>query len=169
MKKYSLIIFLLLYVFNYKIFAAKLTLESPAFKLNTIIATQYTCNGDDKSPPLAWSNIPPKTQSLVLLMEDPDAPDGTWTHWVLFNIPPTLTGLDVGAATPEGAANAKNSWGSLIYRGPCPTLGMHRYVFKLYAVDKVLTFGNGATKDAVLDAITGHTLGNAELAGLYQK
>ena len=111
MKKYSLILFLIVWIFNYKIFAADFTLESPAFKLNTMIPAQYTCNGTGESPPLTWYHIPPKTQSLALIVEDPDAPNGVWTHWVLFNISPKLTKLDDGSPTPGGAANGKNSWG----------------------------------------------------------
>lgn len=171
MKKISLIVFLLLYIFNYKIFAAaeKLTLESPDFKLNTMIPAEYTCNGVDHAPALAWHNAPAKTRSFAVVMQDPDAPNGTWTHWIVFNIPAKVTQLDVGSPVPEGAASGNNSWGSLGYRGPCPPLGAHRYVFKLYAMDDVLTLGEGATADTILQAMTGHVLGSAELVGLYQK
>lgn len=169
MKKYSLILFLLLYVFNYKIFAESFSLESSAFKLNTMIPIQYTCFGTNESPPLNWHDIPEKTQSLALVVEDPDSPNGVWTHWVLFNISPKVTQLDAATPVPEGASNAKNSWGGLGYRGPCPDLGVHRYIFKLYALDKVLNLGQGTTSDLVLNAMTGHVLGSSELVGLYQK
>lgn len=171
MKKISLIVFLLLYLFNYKIFAAaeKLTLESSAFKLNTMIPAEFTCNGVDHSPPLEWHNAPAKTQSFALVMQDPDAPNGVWTHWIVFNIPAKVTQLDTGSPVPEGAANGNNSWGGLGYRGPCPPLGAHRYVFKLYAMDNVLALGEGATSDTILQAMTGHVLASAELVGLYQK
>lgn len=170
MKKFSLILFLLLYVFNYKIFAAEnFTLESSAFKLNTMIPAAYTCSGADQSPPLEWHNPPAKTQSFALVMQDPDAPNGTWTHWILFNIPANINELGAGSPVPESAANGKNSWGGLGYRGPCPPVGAHRYVFKLYAMDTVLSVGEDATADAILQAMTGHVLGTAELVGLFQK
>lgn len=169
MKKYSLILFLLLYLFNYKIFAENFALESSAFKLNTMIPTENTCHGTDVSPPLNWHDAPAKTQSFALIVEDPDSPNGVWTHWALFNIPPKITQLDAGAPVPVGAANAKNSWGGQGYRGPCPTVGVHRYVFKLYALDNVLTLGDGTTTDLLLRAMTGHVIGSSELIGLYQK
>lgn len=170
MKKYSLILFLLIWMFNYKSFADnKFTLESSAFKLNSMIPAEFTCSGIDQSPPLTWHHVPAKTQSFVLVMEDPDAPNGTWTHWLIFNIPPNVTELGAGAPTPEGAANGANSWGGKGYRGPCPPLGAHQYVLKLYAIDKILDLGEGATRDTVLQMITGHVLDTAELIGLYQK
>jgi Raf kinase inhibitor-like YbhB/YbcL family protein len=170
MKKITLILFLVLCAFHTKIFAAaKFALTSSAFQLNTMIPAQYTCNGADKSPPLTWNNIPAKTQSLVLIMQDPDTPQGVWTHWVLFNIPVNVTHLDASSPVPEGAANGINSWNGLGYRGPCPPIGAHRYVFKLYAIDTVLSLGEGATADTVLNKITAHVLGTAELIGLYQK
>ncbi|MGC1182785.1 YbhB/YbcL family Raf kinase inhibitor-like protein [Legionella sp.] len=169
MKKYFLLLFLL--IFNYKIFAAgsSFTLESSAFKLNTLIPDKYTCNGEDLSPPLVWYNAPPKTQSFVLIMQDPDASKGVWTHWIVFNIPAQVTQLKANNPIPEGATNGKNSWGTLGYRGPCPPVGAHRYVFKLYALDNVLDVAEVATPDAILQIMTGHVLGSAELVGLYQK
>lgn len=169
MKKYSLILFLLLCTVHYKSFAENLTLESPAFKINTFIPNEYTCNGLDQSPPLVWNNIPPNTQSFALIVEDPNAPSGIWTHWILFNIPPTVKQLEAGAPVPPGAANGKNSWGGLGYRGPCPpSIAVHSYVFKLYALDIVLSLGEGTTRDLLLDAMTGHVIGSAELTGFYQ-
>jgi len=167
MKKYSL--FLLLIMIGYNTFAANFTLESPAFELNTMIPDQYTCSGEDLSPPLTWNHVPSKTQSFALVVEDPDSPTGVWTHWLLFNIPANITKLAAGSPAPEGASMGNNSWGSLGYRGPCPPIGAHRYVFKLYALDKVLILGNGAPKDTILQAMTGHVIGTAELVGLYQK
>ncbi len=169
-KKYALALFLLLWIFNYKNFAAStFILESPAFKLNTMIPAQYTCEGTDLSPPLNWRGAPPNTKSFALVVEDPDAPQGVWTHWIVFNIPPTITELGAGSPLPEGAANGKNSWGGLGYRGPCPPLGAHRYAFKLYALDKMLELGSGTTREIVLQAMTGHVLASSELIGLYQK
>jgi Raf kinase inhibitor-like YbhB/YbcL family protein len=170
MKNYMLILFLVLSVLNLKINAAEpFTLESPSFKLNALIPNIYTCNGPDQSPPLAWRNAPAKTQSFALIMNDPDTPNGAWTHWILFNIPVKITELGAGSPAPEGAINGKNSWGGLGYRGPCPPIGAHRYVFKLYAMDNVLTLGEGATADTIMHAMTGHVLAEAELVGLYQK
>ncbi|KTD71473.1 MULTISPECIES: YbhB/YbcL family Raf kinase inhibitor-like protein [Legionella] len=168
MKKYSLLLFLTLSFFYCHSIANAFTLKSSAFKMNSMIPDQFTCNGTDQSPPLSWQNIPPNTQSLALVVDDPDAPDGTWTHWIVFNIPPTVTELGAGAPTPPGAANAKNSWGGLGYRGPCPSLGAHSYHFKLYALDTVLNLGDGTTREIVLDTMTGHVIGSAELIGLYQ-
>lgn len=169
MKKYSLHWFLLFCLYHTTSFAGYFTLESPAFKLNTMIPAQYTCNGADQSPPLNWRAAPPKTQSFALVVEDPDAPSGTWTHWVLFNIPPNILKLDAGSPVPAGAMSAKNSWGSLNYRGPCPPFGAHRYIFKLYAMDNVLSLGVEQEPDTVLQAMTGHVLDSTELIGLYQK
>ncbi|BCA95749.1 hypothetical protein TUM19329_21100 [Legionella antarctica] len=169
MRKNTLLLFLLLGMYHYPIYAGNFTLESPAFKMNTMIPSQYTCNGDEQSPPLTWNNAPPNTQSFTLVVEDPDASAGVWTHWVLFNIPPAVTELVVGSSVPEGSSHGQNSWGSPNYRGPCPPLGAHRYVFKLYALDTLLSLDNGATKDTVLQAMTGHVIGSAELVGLYQK
>ena len=170
MNKHSMLLCLLLSTLSYESFAEGLSLESPAFKKSSLIPIEFTCNGDDKSPPLVWHDAPPNTKSFTLVVEDPDAPSGTWTHWVLFNIPPTVNHLDAGAAVPDGAAMGKNSWHSLGYKGPCPPLGMtHGYYFKLYAVDRMINVENGAESSTVLDAITGHVLGSSEWIGLYQK
>ncbi|CAM2877695.1 YbhB/YbcL family Raf kinase inhibitor-like protein [Legionella anisa] len=171
MKKYSLFLFLMCSLFHYNAFANKFTLESSAFKMNSLIPDEFTCTGVDQSPPLAWRNIPPKTQSLALIVDDPDSPNGgVWTHWIVFNIPPTVKELEAGSPVPPGAANAKNSWDGLGYRGPCPPIGIaHTYHFKLYALDTVLSLGDGTTRDILLNAMTGHVIGEAELVGIYQK
>lgn len=169
MKKNIVLLFTLFSLLHTGAFAAKFALESSAFQLNSLIPTQYTCSGTDTSPPLNWSNIPANTKSLALIVTDPDAPSGTWTHWILFNISPTITKLDAGSPVPPGAATGVNSWGTQGYRGPCPTLGAHGYVFTLYALDKVLDLGDGTTNSIVSDAMTSHVLGSAELVGLYQK
>lgn len=169
MKKCSLFLFLMISLFHYNAFANKLTIESPAFKMNSMIPDEFTCNGVDQSPPLAWYNIPPNTQSLALVVDDPDSPNGVWTHWIVFNVPPKVTELGAGAPIPPGAANAQNSWGGLGYRGPCPPVGIaHSYHFKLYALDTVLNLGDGTIRDIVLNAMTGHVIGEAELVGIYQ-
>ncbi|MGL5742810.1 MAG: YbhB/YbcL family Raf kinase inhibitor-like protein [Legionella sp.] len=168
MKKYSLFLFLFLSLLHYKSFAGNLTMASSSFKINSMIPEQYTCDGEGQSPPLSWHGIPPKTQSLALVVDDPDAPDGVWTHWILFNIPPTTKELGAGSPAPTGAANAKNSWGGLGYRGPCPPWGAHSYHFRLFALDTVLSLEEGTTRDNVLDAMTGHVLDKTELIGIYQ-
>jgi Raf kinase inhibitor-like YbhB/YbcL family protein len=169
MKKYSLFLFLFLSLFHYKMFAGTFTLESSAFKMNSMIPAEYTCDGADKSPPLTWHDVPPNTKSLVLIMNDPNAADSPWTHWVIFNIQPSLDKMDAGSPVPEGADTVNNSWNVLKYRGPCPPFGAHRYVFKLYALDIVLHMKPGATRDDVLNEMTGHVVGTAELGGIYQK
>jgi Raf kinase inhibitor-like YbhB/YbcL family protein len=169
MKNYSLPFFLLLCMFHYQSFAAKLTLESTAFKMNTLIPQEYTCNGVDKSPPLSWRNVPKNTQSFALIVEDPDAPNGLWTHWILINIPPTLNQLDEDSTVPKGVEIGKNSWNSLSYNGPCPSIGTtHAYHFKLYALDTILSLGEGTTRDIALNAMTGHVIGSTDLVGYYQ-
>lgn len=169
MIKNSLLVGMMISLFCCNSFANKFSLESSAFKMNAFIPDQYTCKGADQSPPLEWNNIPPNTQSLALVVDDPDATEGVWTHWILFNIPPTVKELGAGSPVPQGAANAQNSWGGLGYRGPCPPLGLaHSYHFKLYALDTVLTFGEGTTRDLLLNGMTGHVIGEAELIGLYQ-
>ena len=169
MKKYSLLLFLIVCMINCKIFAAEFTLKSPAFKLNTMIPTLYTCDGSNISPPLIWQDAPPNTQSFVLIVEDPDSPTGSWTHWVLYNISPNLTKLDARSPVPAGASIGKNSWGTLSYRGPCPPIRAHRYVFKLYALDTRLSLEDAPIKDAVLKAMRSHVIGSTELIGLYQR
>ena len=166
MTKYSLLFLLILVPL--KNFAAQFSLASPAFEANGMIPVTFTCKGPDKTPPFLWSDIPANTRSLALIAQDPDAPSGTWTHWILFNISPTLNKLDTGVQ-PEGTLMAQNSWGNAKYQGPCPSLGAHRYVFTLYALDKVLTLANGVATDTALDAMTGHVIGSAVLTGLYQQ
>ncbi|RUR12461.1 YbhB/YbcL family Raf kinase inhibitor-like protein [Legionella sp. km772] len=166
MKKYSL--FFLCLCCSFKGFTAGFSLASPAFSANGMIPPAFTCQGADKSPPLVWSDIPAKTVSLALVVEDPDAPSGPWTHWLVFNIPPSVTKLEINSL-PEGALLALNSWGNAKYQGPCPPLGAHRYVFTLYALDKMLSLSNGAATRTALDDMTGHVIGSAILSGLYQK
>ncbi len=170
MKKYTLFLFLLLGIINLKSFAADFTLNSSAFKPNTLIPDQYSCNGANTSPELTWENAPEKTQSLALVVTDPDAQDGDKTHWIVFNIPGNITELEADGPVPDGAAIGKNSWNGTSYKGPCPPSGAaHRYVFTVYALDTVLSLENGASKDEVLNAMTGHVIDSAELVGLYQK
>jgi len=154
-----------------------LELTSPAFGPGATIPARYTCEGQDIAPPLQWRGIPDGTRSLVLIVDDPDAPDPaaprmTWVHWVLYNLPPDLEGLPEGATSrdlPPGSGEGLNDWGRTGYGGPCPPIGRHRYFFKLYALDTVLEGLGTPTKAEVEAAMTGHVLDQAELVGTYQK
>jgi Raf kinase inhibitor-like YbhB/YbcL family protein len=152
-----------------------LTLTSPAFTPGGSIPAVYTCEGCDVSPPLAWSGVPDGTQSLALIVDDPDAPDPAapkrvWVHWVLYNLPPTSTGLaEAVGHLPDGAGEGTNDWKRTGYGGPCPPIGRHRYFFKLYALDTVLPDLGSPTKAALEKAMHGHVLAQAEIIGMYQK
>src|SRR5215210_2709323 len=118
-----------------------ISLTSPAFTANGAIPSVHTCDGRDLSPALAWSGVPPAAKSLALIVDDPDAPRGTWVHWVVYNLPPSATGLPEGAgsgALLAGATSGRNDFKRTGYGGPCPPSGSHRYFFKLYALDAVL-------------------------------
>ena len=147
-------------------------MTSPAFADGEHIPVNHTADGTDKSPELRWGGIPPNTQSFALVCEDPDAPRGTWTHWVLFNIPADKTTYAEGVPTdkqlPDGARQGKNDFGKIGYGGPSPPKGKpHRYYFKLYALDTKLDLPAGATRQQVLDAIKGHVLAEGQLMGQY--
>lgn len=152
-----------------------LSLQSSAFEHEGNIPAKYTCEGVNISPPLQWQNIPAKTQSLVLIIDDPDAPDPkapkmTWVHWVVYNIPSECTGLNEGAAElPGSTEQGKNDWNKTGYGGPCPPIGRHRYFHKLYALDTTLTGLKHATKKQVEATMQGHILAQANLVGLYKK
>lgn len=149
-----------------------LELTSQAFAEGEMVPTDFTCDGVDQSPPLRWSGVPEGTQSLALVMDDPDAPAGTWVHWVLFDLPADSSGLPDAVsnqAQAAGGVHGTNSWGELGYGGPCPPSGTHRYVFRLYAADQPLGLAAGATKAQVLAALEGHTLAEAELIGTYSR
>ena len=146
-----------------------LSLESPGFTHNASIPKQYTCNGENISPALSWHGAPAGTQSYVLIVDDPDAPMGTWVHWLLFNIPGTLTHLDEATQTPAGAISGKNSWDQQGYGGPCPPSGTNRYFFKLYALNSKLTVNSSVNKQDILNAMENHILDSSELIGLYKQ
>jgi Raf kinase inhibitor-like YbhB/YbcL family protein len=152
-----------------------LTLTSDVFVHQGAIPTQYTCEGKDVSPPLKWSNLPPGTKSLALIVDDPDAPDPaaprmTWVHWVLYNLPPATNGLPEGARPlPPGTLEGTNDWRRTGYGGPCPPIGRHRYFHKLYALDTVLPDLRRPDKAALEKAMQKHILERAELVGTYQK
>lgn len=151
-------------------------LTSTAFERGGTIPGRYSCDGDDISPPLAWSGLPAGTGSLALIMDDPDAPGRTWDHWLIYNLDPALGGLPEGAgseapdgAAPNGALLGRNSWRRNDYGGPCPPRGEHRYFFRLYALDDPLDLPAEADKGALLAAMEGRVLGQAELMGRYQR
>ena len=142
-------------------------LSSPAFQHNGAIPSEFTCDGSGVSPPLTISDVPKNTKSLVLISDDPDAPVGTWDHWVSFNIPPSTTQIPKGTE-PKGVAG-KNSWGKEGYGGPCPPSGTHRYLFKLYALDIGLNLPPGSAKKDIEIAMKGHIIEKTELTGLYKR
>lgn len=147
-----------------------LTLQSTAFKQEELIPRIYTCDGEDFSPELSWAGVPEGTQSLVLIMDDPDAPMGTWDHWILFNLPADISMLAENfAELPAGTKEGKNSWGRTGYGGPCPPDKIHRYFFKLYALDQTLGLDDSVSKSAIEDAMQGHILGEAVLMGKYDR
>ena len=154
----------------------ELKLTSSAFGNGQAIPRDHTCDGADKSPPLAWEGLPPGTQSLVLIVDDPDAPDPaapkmTWVHWILYNLPPPAPSLASGvsdAELPPGTKQGLNDWKRMGYGGPCPPIGRHRYFHKLYALDAELPDLGTPTKAAVEKAMAGHVLASAGLVGTYQ-
>jgi Raf kinase inhibitor-like YbhB/YbcL family protein len=154
-----------------------LTLTSPSFPPGGSIPAQHTCDGADTSPALEWSNIPPGALSLVLIVDDPDAPDPaapkqTWVHWVLYNIPPTATGLPAAADAahlPAGTRVGLNDWKKAAYGGPCPPVGRHRYFHKLYALDAVLPDLGHPTKRQVEAAMGNHIIAQVEMVATYQR
>ncbi|MGO9119629.1 MAG: YbhB/YbcL family Raf kinase inhibitor-like protein [Desulfomonilaceae bacterium] len=147
--------------------------KSTAFQDGAMIPKLYTCDGQDISPPLSWSGVPADAKSIALIMDDPDAPRGTWVHWVLFNIPPDTKSLAENiprtASLPNGAKHGKNSWPKLGYGGPCPPGGTHRYYFKVYALEVVLNLNTGITVAQLLKAMEGHILAQGQLMGRYTR
>jgi Raf kinase inhibitor-like YbhB/YbcL family protein len=152
-----------------------LKLTSSAFAPGGEIPAKYTCEGEDLSPPLAWSDVPAKAKSLALIVDDPDAPDPaapkmTWVHWVLYNIPASAAGLVEGArALPAGTLQGLNDWKRTGYGGPCPPTGRHRYFHKLYALDTVLPNLGQVSKAKLEAAMKPHLVEQAQLIGTYQK
>ena len=154
-----------------------LTLESPDFNRQSEIPERFTCDGSDISPALQWSGIPQQARSLVLIVDDPDAPDPaapkmTWVHWLLYNIPMTAHGLPENVASgdlPAGTLEGKNDWKRTGYGGPCPPIGRHRYFFKLYALDEQLPDLHKPDKARLVKAMAGHIIEQTELIGTYQR
>lgn len=148
-------------------------LKSPAFEHGGMIPAKYTCDGEDISPPLAWSDPPSETESLVLISDDPDAPVGIWVHWVIWNIPPAARALVENVPRteelPDGTSQGTNDFRRIGYGGPCPPSGIHRYFFKLYALDTMLRLPPSTTKSVLNKAIREHILAQAELMGRYRR
>jgi Raf kinase inhibitor-like YbhB/YbcL family protein len=151
-----------------------LSISSPAFSAGGSIPAKHTCEGADLSPALTWSGVPAGAKSLALIMDDPDAPDPAkpkmvYVHWVLYNLAADSTGLPEGVTDLRGGRDGTNDWNRTGYGGPCPPIGRHRYFFKLYALDCVLPDLGNPTKQALLHAMKGHILEQAEIVGTYQK
>lgn len=148
-------------------------IESPAFEKNTVIPRDFTCDGPDKSPPLTWKDTPRGTKSLALVVEDPDAPGGTFLHWLLYDIPGSEDHLDPDLPRSKNLANGAkqgvNDFRTIGYGGPCPPGGTHRYLFKLYALDKVLDLEAGTTKEKLFKSMEGHVLEESECVGRYSR
>jgi Raf kinase inhibitor-like YbhB/YbcL family protein len=143
----------------------ELTVKSPAFENNKLIPPKYTCDGNNVNPPLAIENVPDETKSLVLIVDDPDCPTGTWDHWIVWNITPTSKIEENTVPGTEGINTArKHSYG-----GPCPPWGTHRYFFKVYALDAKLNLNSNSNKKDVEKAMQGHILAKGELIGLYRR
>ena len=152
------------------------SITSTAFAEGQGIPDKYTCDGSDISPPLSWKNQPEDTQSLVLIMDDPDAPDPdapkmTWVHWLLYNLPADSIGLPEAVSDnqlPAGTLQGTNNWGRTGYGGPCPPIGRHRYFFKLYALDSSLSGLRNPDKESLLQSMQDHILQETVLMGTYQ-
>jgi Raf kinase inhibitor-like YbhB/YbcL family protein len=148
-------------------------LKSPAFTQGEMIPSKYTCDGEDVSPPLEFTGLPEGTKSIALISDDPDAPVGTWVHWVYYNIPPDTQALEENIEPTEnpsaGGIQGINDFRKNGYGGPCPPSGTHRYFFKLYALDTMLELKQGAEKKHLLKAMEGHIISQAELMGKYKR
>jgi len=148
-------------------------ITSPIFEHGGMIPSKYTCDSDDISPPLNWEDIPEGTKSVALIMDDPDAPRGTWVHWIVYNIRPDTRGLTENLPPNEvlddGSLQGKNSWGSIGYGGPCPPRGVHRYYFKIYALDSLTLTEPGASKEDLLESMGTHIIDQGELMGRYER
>lgn len=148
-------------------------LTSPSFLDGQTIPADFTCDGRDISPPLQWNGAPEKTAQFALLMDDPDAPGGTWSHWVMYGVPVNHKGLDENIPAipvlPDGSCQGRNSWARIGYGGPCPPSGIHRYVFHLFALSESPVLESGLSSSQVLAAIRNDILAEALITGLYQR
>ncbi len=148
-------------------------LSSPAFNDGDMIPEKHTCDGEDISPPLVWELMPQNTKSIALICDDPDAPVGTWVHWVYYDIPSNTKGLPENITpqenTDNGGKQGTNDFRKIGYGGPCPPGGTHRYYFKIYALDAILNLPAGIDKKQLLKAMEGHIVGQAQLMGKYKR
>lgn len=144
---------------------------SNAFKQGEMIPLKYTCNGENISPQISWrlQSDNKKIKSFVLVLDDPDAPNGDWVHWVVFDIPAEKTEITENEIIKDQCGIGKNSWGKNEYGGPCPSSGTHRYFFRIYALDTLLVSGETTTKDMLMKTMKGHVLDSGELMGKYSK
>ena len=169
----KILLLLLLFTDIFAFGGEPMKLTSSAFREGGPIPTSYTCDGEDISPPLAWENVPENTQSLALMMDDPDAPGKTWVHWVLFNLRPEtrelLENFNPQKDLPYSVGQGRNDFGNTGYGGPCPPGGKHRYYFKLYALDTILNLPTRSSKADLLKAMEGHILAQVELVGTYER
>ena len=154
--------------------AMPIQVTSGSFQTNQVIPKKFTCDGENLSPSLAWSNLPVGSKSLAIVCEDPDAPAGNFLHWLIFNIDPVIGGLPEGVSEKSSviglALQGKNGFGKVGYGGPCPPRGAtHRYFFRIYALDKTLELNSGAARPDLAKAMQGHVLGEGELMGLYSR
>lgn len=151
----------------------EIKLTSAAFEEGGMIPAKYTCDGEDFSPPLKWDNVPAGIQSIALICDDPDAPMGTWVHWVIFNLPAEKRELAENSPDdetfPDGTRQGINDFGSIGYGGPCPPGGTHRYFFKIYALDVIIDLVSIVDKETLLREIEGHIIGQGKLMGKYQR
>lgn len=151
----------------------KIKVESTAFTEGGMIPKKYTCDGQDVSPPISWSGIPDKAKSIALIADDPDAPMGTWVHWVVYNLPANVTGLPEGVPSQKtlsnGGMQGMTDFRRIGYGGPCPPGGTHRYFFKVYALDTEINLDPGVTKGQLLKAMEGHILAEGGVMGRYQR
>ena len=151
----------------------EIKLISTAFREGDYIPKKYTCDSENVSPPLGWSGIPSETKSIALICDDPDAPIGTWVHWVIFNIPSSVSNLNEkilqNKILEDGTTQGNNDFNKIGYGGPCPPSGTHRYFFKIYALDKRIELTAGATKSELLHEMNGHILAEGKLMGKYSR
>lgn len=152
---------------------SKIEVRSSAFREGDRIPSDFACDGANMSPPIAWSGVPSDAQSLALIADDPDAPAGDWVHWLIYDLPASLTelpaGIPEGGILSGGGLQGRTDFGALGYGGPCPPRGMHRYFFKIYALDRVLQLKPGVTKKELFKAMQGHVLAEGQLIGTYER
>lgn len=173
MHKISILLMLILLLLSYPNYAVGenniMDFNIKEFANQSKMPFDLTCDGTDKIPTLNWFNAPKETITFALIMDDPDAPSGTWDHWIVFNIPKHINELSQMQPLPAGSLNGKNSWGTLNYGGPCPPDREHRYFFTLYALDISLNLPEGSSKASILSKIDGHVLEKATVVGLYER